>query len=87
MFSRLAVSKNPVAGVIWSTVWSTIAEGASGRPPYRDTVNKPDLRLGYRNSKQAQQLRGAVSATLTVVNEIGVRFSVLGLLRSRDSHR
>jgi len=50
-------------------------------------VYKPDLRLGYRKSKQAQQLQEVVSATLTVVNEIGVSFSVLGLLRSRDSHR
>ena len=48
---------------------------------------KPDLRLGYKNSKLAQQLQEVVSATLTVLNEGGVSFSVLGLLRSRDSHR
>ena len=60
---------------------------ACAAPPPSDTVHEPDLRLGYRNSKQAQQLQEVVSATLTVVNEIGVSFSVLGLLRSRDSHR
>lgn len=35
----------PATGVFWST----IARGASGRPPYGDIVNKPDLRLGFDN--------------------------------------
>ena len=35
----------PATGVKWSTVWSTIAEGASGRPPPRDSVYRPDLKL------------------------------------------
>ena len=39
----------PATGVIWSTVWSTIAEGASGRPPYGGIVHKPDLRSGFNN--------------------------------------
>ena len=43
--------------------------------PLGDTVYEPDLRLGYKNSKLAQQLQEIVSATLTVVNEIGVSFT------------
>jgi hypothetical protein len=39
----------PATGVFWSTVWSTIARGASGRPPYGDIVNNPDLRLRFGN--------------------------------------
>ena len=50
-------------------------------------VYEPDLRLGYKNSKLAQQLQEVVSATLTVVNEIGVSFTEHVLLRSRDSQR
>ena len=43
----------PATGVIWSTVWSTIAEGASGMPPHRDTVHEPDLRLGFEYRQRA----------------------------------
>jgi len=39
----------PATGVFWSTIWSTVARGASGRPPYGGIVNKPDLRLGFGN--------------------------------------
>jgi hypothetical protein len=42
---------------------------------YGGIVYGPDLRLGYKNSKLAQQLQEVVSATLTIVNEIGVSFT------------
>ena len=54
---------------------------------YGGIVYEPDLRLVAGVRKLARQLQEVVSATLTVVNEIGVSFSVLGLLRSRDPHR
>ena len=44
----------PATGVFWSTVWSTIARGASGRPPYGGIVHKPDLRLGFDNRQLAR---------------------------------
>ena len=63
------------------------SEGGECLWAYGGIVYGPDLRLGYKNSKLAQQLQEVVSATLTVVNQIGVRFTEQVLLRSRDSQR
>ena len=70
-------------------VYGLVYDSEGGRVPmaYGGIVYEPDLRLGYKNSKLAQQLQEVVSATLTVLNEGGVSFSVFSLLRSRDSHR
>ena len=38
----------PATGLIWSTVWSTIAPPVP-RPLYPGIVYKPDLRLGFGN--------------------------------------
>ena len=50
-------------------------------------MHKPDLRLGYRNSKHGNPPSQVVSANLTVLIKAGVGFCVHGLLQSRDSHR
>jgi hypothetical protein len=63
------------------------SEGGECLWAYGGIVYGPDLRLGYKNSKLAQQLQGVVSATLTVVNEIGVACTEHVLLQSKDSHR
>ena len=76
----------PATGVIWSTVWSTIRPPTSATPLYPGIVYGPDLRLGYKNSKLAQQLQEVVSANLTVSIKAEVACTEHVSLRSRDSH-
>ena len=62
------------------------SEGGECLWAYGGIVYGPDLRLGYKNSKLAQQLQEVVSANLTVSIKAEVGCTEHVSLRSRDSH-